>query len=142
MNPLNEIINRSYPGARLSCRECGSHDVMAVEDANVSMSNPLGERMMLVKCQGCGLTDEAINATDVPKTVKKWLIKTVTLYTCSFEHKNLDCKAESKFFPACNEGFWINAAGNVTNGSDRAVWIPPGKINHIELKAETKRLSE
>jgi len=142
MNSLVSVILKEFPDARLSCRECGGTDIKAHELSEIGINNPLGERMLSISCAQCGLSDQVIKAGDVRSTVKAWLIQDVRLYTCSFEHKNLECMTESDKFTHFVEGFWINTAGKVTIGDDRVIWIPPGRINHIEIKRQLVRLSE
>ena len=143
MNILNEVINRSYPGADLSCRECQSQDVVASEDNGVSMANPLGERMMRIECENCGLTDEAIRPDDVRSTVNKWLVQTVRQYTCWFWFGEyyLDASTD-KGIAEFKDGFWINADKRLSKASDIKHWIPPSKIDFVTVETKVKRLSE
>ena len=74
MNILNEVINRSYPGAELLCRECGGTDIVVSESNAMNAVNPMGERMMSIKCKKCGAGDDAVSENDVRETLKAWMM--------------------------------------------------------------------
>lgn len=142
MNILNAIINTYYPHAELSCPECGHTDIIALESNQVSLSNPLGERMMGIKCNKCGAVDNAVNETNVIETVKAWLITTTPSYVCFYELDGVEQDTAAERLDVFKEGFWINNDFDYTNGSDAKYWIPPGRIHYVTKATKVKRLSE
>ena len=153
MNILNEVINRSYPNAALSCRECGrgGKDILAREDSQVSAENPLGERRLEISCAGCWLTDHAIEPENVRSTVKAWLLQEETRYMCSFEFffNGTQPSKELTEIPSLDAvagGFWVNEelkfACPTQAPLECVYWVPPSNIYSIKKDISVRRLSE
>ncbi|MCK4704595.1 MAG: hypothetical protein KAT90_03865, partial [Gammaproteobacteria bacterium] len=99
-------------------------------------------KIMRIACKNCEEKDEYI-AQQMTDGVKSWLVETKRMYTCTFSFRGEYCATGSyDGIGEFTDGFLVDKDCKLTKGSDCVCWIPPGKIEDIEIEEITVRLSE
>lgn len=136
-----EEILKHYPDyTRPSCPHCGSKSIVIAESNDVSLPNPLGETRSAICCSNCGTMDNTVPERLI-KDIARWLVCSARRYICEFMLRGSLCNTESvNGIGDFIDGFWVNEDYELTKGSDAVCWIPPGRIEHIEISTDEKRL--